>query len=87
MKSHLWRLGLGEEPAKAFFARGRVAVSAGGLFGTGGAGHVRLNLAASSAASCSTRRAPEGGESGCESPHSRANAPSAMAHWVAVPAT
>jgi cystathionine beta-lyase len=41
------RLGLGDEPAKVFFDRGRVAVSAGGLFGTGGAGHVRLNLAAS----------------------------------------
>jgi len=36
-------------PAGAFLARGRVAVSAGPAFGTGGAGHVRLNFATSQA--------------------------------------
>jgi cysteine-S-conjugate beta-lyase len=34
-------------PAAVFLARGRVALSAGPAFGTGGAGHVRLNLATS----------------------------------------
>jgi cysteine-S-conjugate beta-lyase len=38
-------LGLGDDPAAAFLERGRVALSAGPSFGTGGAGHVRLNLA------------------------------------------
>lgn len=42
-------LGLGDDPAAAFLARGRVALSAGAAFGTGGAGHVRLNLATSPA--------------------------------------
>ncbi|MFG2291089.1 MalY/PatB family protein [Streptomyces sp. NPDC048595] len=41
------RLGLGDDPAAAFLARGRVALSPGPDFGTGGAGHVRLNLATS----------------------------------------
>lgn len=41
------RLGLGDDPAKAFLQRGRVALSSGGTFGTGGEGFVRLNLAAS----------------------------------------
>jgi cystathionine beta-lyase len=36
-------LGLGDDPAAAFLERGRVAVNAGLDFGTGGAGHVRLN--------------------------------------------
>ena len=36
-------------PAGAFLERGRVAVSAGAAFGTGGAGHVRLNFATSQA--------------------------------------
>ncbi|MBY8888194.1 aminotransferase class I/II-fold pyridoxal phosphate-dependent enzyme [Streptomyces sp. PTM05] len=36
-------------PAAAFLERGRVAVSAGAAFGTGGAGHVRLNFATSTA--------------------------------------
>jgi cystathionine beta-lyase len=36
-------------PAQAFLERGRVAVSAGPAFGTGGAGHVRLNFATSQA--------------------------------------
>ena len=36
-------------PAEAFLERGRVAVSAGPAFGTGGAGHVRLNFATSQA--------------------------------------
>jgi cystathionine beta-lyase len=34
-------------PAAVFLDRGRVALSAGEAFGTGGAGHVRLNLATS----------------------------------------
>ena len=34
-------------PAAVFLKKGRVALSAGPAFGTGGAGHVRLNLAAS----------------------------------------
>jgi cystathionine beta-lyase len=42
-------LGLGDDPAEAFLERGRVALSSGPTFGEGGAGHVRLNLAASSA--------------------------------------
>jgi cystathionine beta-lyase len=32
-------------PAAAFLDQGRVALSAGPAFGTGGAGHVRLNFA------------------------------------------
>lgn len=36
-------LGLGDDPAAAFLERGRVAVNSGLPFGTGGAGHVRLN--------------------------------------------
>ncbi|MFR0355359.1 MalY/PatB family protein [Streptomyces sediminimaris] len=40
-------LGLGDDPAEVFLERGRVALSPGTAFGTGGAGHVRLNLAAS----------------------------------------
>ncbi|WP_077797206.1 MalY/PatB family protein [Streptomyces sp. JHA26] len=40
-------LGLGDDPAEAFLRRGRVALSPGPDFGTGGAGHVRLNLATS----------------------------------------
>ncbi|MEU6329874.1 aminotransferase class I/II-fold pyridoxal phosphate-dependent enzyme [Streptomyces sp. NPDC047049] len=40
-------LGLGDDPAAVFLARGRVALSPGAGFGTGGAGHVRLNLATS----------------------------------------
>lgn len=40
-------LGLGDDPAAAFLTRGRVALNAGPTFGTGGAGHVRLNLATS----------------------------------------
>jgi cystathionine beta-lyase len=36
-------------PAGAFLERGRVAVSAGPAFGTGGEGHVRLNFATSQA--------------------------------------
>ncbi|MFC9289182.1 MalY/PatB family protein [Streptomyces sp. NPDC057052] len=38
-------LGLGDDPARVFLERGRVALSPGPDFGTGGAGHVRLNLA------------------------------------------
>jgi cystathionine beta-lyase len=37
-------LGLGDDPAETFLGRGRVAVNSGLPFGTGGAGHVRLNL-------------------------------------------
>ncbi|MFE4666924.1 MalY/PatB family protein [Streptomyces sp. NPDC056716] len=40
-------LGLGDDPAEVFLARGRVALSSGLAFGTGGAGHLRLNLATS----------------------------------------
>ncbi|CAM5270111.1 MalY/PatB family protein [Streptomyces coeruleorubidus] len=40
-------LGLGDDPAAAFLHRGRVALNSGLPFGTGGAGHVRLNLATS----------------------------------------
>ncbi|MEU6460037.1 aminotransferase class I/II-fold pyridoxal phosphate-dependent enzyme [Streptomyces sp. NPDC047065] len=40
-------LGLGDDPARVFLDRGRVALSSGIPFGTGGAGHVRLNLATS----------------------------------------
>lgn len=38
-------LGLGDDPAAAFLERGRVALNSGLPFGTGGAGHVRLNYA------------------------------------------
>ncbi|POX38901.1 cystathionine beta-lyase [Streptomyces sp. Ru73] len=40
-------LGLGDDPAAVFLERGRVALSPGPDFGTGGAGHARLNLATS----------------------------------------
>ncbi|KOU75926.1 cystathionine beta-lyase [Streptomyces sp. MMG1533] len=40
-------LGLGDDPADVFLRRGRVALSSGLPFRTGGAGHVRLNLATS----------------------------------------
>ncbi|MFG2793576.1 MalY/PatB family protein [Streptomyces sp. NPDC048419] len=40
-------LGLGDDPAEVFLERGRVALSPGLPFGTGGAGYVRLNLATS----------------------------------------
>jgi cystathionine beta-lyase len=40
-------LGLGHDPADAFLERGRVALNSGIPFGSGGAGHVRLNLATS----------------------------------------
>lgn len=42
-------LHLGDDPAGAFLARGRVALQSGPQFGTGGAGHARLNLATSPA--------------------------------------
>jgi cystathionine beta-lyase len=38
-------LGLGDDPAAAFLEQGRVALNSGLTFGTGGAGHVRLNYA------------------------------------------
>ncbi|MGA4731852.1 MalY/PatB family protein [Micromonospora taraxaci] len=38
-------LGLGDDPASVFLDRGRVALNPGTAFGTGGDGHVRLNLA------------------------------------------
>lgn len=38
-------LGLGDDPATVFLDRGRVALNPGSAFGTGGGGHVRLNLA------------------------------------------
>lgn len=37
-------LGLGDDSAAAFLDKGRVALNAGGAFGTGGAGYARLNL-------------------------------------------
>jgi cystathionine beta-lyase len=40
-------LDLGDDPADVFLRRGRVALNSGLPFGTGGAGHVRLNLATS----------------------------------------
>ncbi|WP_461017393.1 MalY/PatB family protein [Streptomyces daliensis] len=40
-------LDLGDDPAAAFLERGRVALNPGPAFGTGGAGHARLNLATS----------------------------------------
>ncbi|MFD7704889.1 MalY/PatB family protein [Streptomyces caelestis] len=40
-------LGLGDDPAQVFLRYGRVALNSGLPFGTGGAGHARLNLAAS----------------------------------------
>ncbi|MGP4013106.1 MalY/PatB family protein [Streptomyces sp. 4N124] len=40
-------LGLGDDPAQVFLERGRVALNSGIPFGTGGTGHVRLNLATS----------------------------------------
>ena len=40
-------LGLADDPAAVFLKRGRVAVMSGPAFGTGGAGHVRINLATS----------------------------------------
>ncbi len=40
-------LGLGDEPAETFLARGRVALSRGLDYGPPGAGHVRLNFATS----------------------------------------
>ncbi|GGT15775.1 MalY/PatB family protein [Streptomyces purpureus] len=38
-------LGLDSDPASSFLEHGRVALTPGGIFGTGGAGHARLNLA------------------------------------------
>jgi cystathionine beta-lyase len=40
-------LGLGEDPAAVFLDRARVALSPGPTFGSGGAGHARMNLATS----------------------------------------
>lgn len=40
-------LGLGDDPAAVFLARGRVALVPGPDFGTGGAGHARLNFGTS----------------------------------------
>jgi cysteine-S-conjugate beta-lyase len=37
--------GLGDDPARVFLERGRVALQSGGPFGAGGAGFARLNLA------------------------------------------
>ena len=38
-------LGLGDDPADALLARGRVALNPGPSFGPGGAGHARINVA------------------------------------------
>jgi cystathionine beta-lyase len=40
-------LGLGDDPAAVFLERGKVALNSGLPFGTGGAGHVRLNYGTS----------------------------------------
>jgi cysteine-S-conjugate beta-lyase len=40
-------LGLGDDPARAFLTRGRVALTRGLDFGTGGAGFARLNIGTS----------------------------------------
>jgi cysteine-S-conjugate beta-lyase len=40
-------LGLGDDPARAFLERGKVALSSGPMFGPGGEGFARLNLATS----------------------------------------
>lgn len=40
-------LGLGSDPAAVFLERGRLALSSGPRFGSGGDGHVRLNFATS----------------------------------------
>jgi cystathionine beta-lyase len=40
-------LGLGDDPAAIFLKQGRVALNSGPTFGTGGVGHVRLNIATS----------------------------------------
>jgi cystathionine beta-lyase len=40
-------LGLGDDPAAVFLEKGRVALSSGTAFGSGGEGHARLNLATS----------------------------------------
>jgi cystathionine beta-lyase len=42
-------LALGDDPAAVFLERGRVAFNSGPTFGTGGAGHVRINIATSPA--------------------------------------
>jgi cystathionine beta-lyase len=42
-------LGLGDDPAAVFLERGRVALNSGPTFGVGGAGHARINIAASRA--------------------------------------
>ena len=42
-------LGLGEDPAKVFLKKGRVALSSGPMFGEPGKGYARLNLATSRA--------------------------------------
>jgi cystathionine beta-lyase len=42
-------LGLGDDPSAAFLEHGRVALSPGPWFGTGGAGHARLNIGTSGA--------------------------------------
>ena len=42
-------LGLGDDPAKAFLQRGRVALTSGMAYGPGGAGHARLNMGTSAA--------------------------------------
>jgi cystathionine beta-lyase len=42
-------LGLGDDPARAFLEHGRVALSPGPTFGTGGAGFARLNIATTAA--------------------------------------
>ena len=40
-------LGLGDNPSKVFLEKGKVAFSAGGVFGPGGEGHIRVNMGTS----------------------------------------
>ncbi len=40
-------LGLGDDPGQVFLEKGKVAFSSGHVFGTGGEGHIRVNMATS----------------------------------------
>lgn len=40
-------LGLGDDPGQVFLEKGKVAFSSGHVFGTGGAGHIRVNMGTS----------------------------------------
>jgi cystathionine beta-lyase len=40
-------LGLGDDPGQVFLEKGKVAFSSGHVFGQGGEGHIRVNMATS----------------------------------------